>query len=151
MEWEEGKGLAWRVAYLDEKSAVVKGEGCKDVLKDFAESGTVDTCHTRREPGFTNSPALNAQMDPRATCNKNPQMSILPHPVHQYKKTGSRPSTSPSMYCGRKADMNAERWEESAACVCSIPNEGSCTRSFCSTVCNCVMSSSSSDEAAAVF
>jgi hypothetical protein len=62
-----------------------------------------------------------------------------------------RPSTSPSMYCGRKADMNAERWEARAAWVCSIPNVGSCMRSFCSTVCNCVKSSSSSDDAAAVF
>jgi hypothetical protein len=47
--------------------------------------------------------------------------------------------------------MKAERWEESAACVCSIPNMGSCVRSFCSTVCNCVKSSSSSDDTAAVF
>jgi hypothetical protein len=61
------------------------------------------------------------------------------------------PSTSPSKYCGRKADMNAERWEESAACVCSIPKVGSCVRSFCSAVCNCVRSSSSSDDTAVVL
>jgi hypothetical protein len=60
------------MAYLDEKSAVVNGEGCEDVLEDFAESGTVDTCHTRREPGFTNTPALNAQMDPRTTYDERP-------------------------------------------------------------------------------
>jgi hypothetical protein len=60
------------VAYLDEKSAVVNRERCKDVLEDFAESGTVDTCHTWREPGFTNSPALDAQVDPRATYDERP-------------------------------------------------------------------------------
>ena len=64
---------------------------------------------------------------------------------------GSRPSTSPSLYCGRKTDMNAKRWEASAAWVCSIPNVGSCLRSFCSTVYICVKSSSSSEDAAAVF
>jgi len=65
------------VAYLDEKSAVVIRERCEDVLENFAESGTVDTCHTRREPGFTNSPALDAQMDPRATYGRCQFLRIL--------------------------------------------------------------------------
>jgi hypothetical protein len=74
--WErvERKRKGWGVsmAYLDEKAAVVNRERCKDVLEDFAESGTVDTCHTRRKPSFTNSPALDAQMDPRATYDERP-------------------------------------------------------------------------------
>ena len=56
----KGKGWGASVAYLDEKSAVVNRERCKDVLENLAESGTVDTCHTRRKPSFTNSPALDA-------------------------------------------------------------------------------------------
>jgi hypothetical protein len=61
-----------RVAYLDEKSAVVRRERREDILEDFAESGAVDTCHTRREPRFASSPALDAQMDPRATYDERP-------------------------------------------------------------------------------
>jgi hypothetical protein len=64
-----GKG---GVAYLDEESAVVRRERCEDILEDFAESGAVDACHTRREPGFANSPALDAQMDPRTTYDERP-------------------------------------------------------------------------------
>jgi hypothetical protein len=69
---ERGGGWGREVAYPDEKSAVVNRERCEDVLEDLAESGTVNTCHTRREPSFTNSPALNAQMDPRATYDVKP-------------------------------------------------------------------------------
>jgi hypothetical protein len=83
---------------------------------------------------------------------KGRKPSDLPYSRASAKwEIGSTLLTLPSMYCGRKADMNAERWEENAACVCSTPNVGSCVRSFCSTVCNCVMSSSSSDDTAAVF
>jgi hypothetical protein len=46
--------------------------GNRKMLEDFAESGTVDTCRTRRKPGFTNSPALDVQMDPRATYDERP-------------------------------------------------------------------------------
>lgn len=46
--------------YLNEKRAVGDGEGCEDVLEYFAEPGTVDTCHARREPGLADSPTLDA-------------------------------------------------------------------------------------------
>jgi len=59
-------------AYLDEKPAFLCRERCEDILEDFTESGTVDACHTRREPGFANSPALDAQMDSRATYDGRP-------------------------------------------------------------------------------
>jgi hypothetical protein len=39
-------------AYLDKKSAVVNRERCKDVLEDFAESGTVDICHNSARTRF---------------------------------------------------------------------------------------------------
>jgi hypothetical protein len=81
-EEEEGKG---GVAYLDEKSAVVRRERCEDILEDFAESGAVDACHTWREPGFANSPALDTQMDPRATYGR--ELLIPPYPVHRERKT----------------------------------------------------------------
>ena len=61
------------------------------------------------------------------------------------------PFASPSSYCGRNADMSADRCEERAACVCSSVNVGSCARSFCSIACSDAKSSSSSDEGAAVF
>jgi hypothetical protein len=62
---EEEKG----VTYLDEKTTVINRERYENGLKDFAESGTVNTCYAQCEPGFTNSPALNARMDPRVTYN----------------------------------------------------------------------------------
>ena len=64
----------------------------------------------------------------------------------------STPSTLPSKYHGQKADIKAQHGEESTACiVCSISNMESCTRSFCLTACNCIRSSSLSDDTAVVI
>jgi hypothetical protein len=67
-------------------------------LRHIAELGTVHPCHAPDAPRLIISPRFTARVDPRATYDQD---------VRRIRSSVSRPS--PSMYDGRKADMNAEQ------------------------------------------
>lgn len=67
------------------------------------------------------------------------------------KNIQDAPSISPSSYNGLNADIRAERCVAIAAWVCWFVNVGSNISNFCSTAWSWFKSSSSSDDAAAVF